>query len=88
MDGSLLLSLRCRSCDGYFSQVSLCFLCVHVWVNVGHVCAGAEDTDGRLDLELQVSEPSYIGSGNPVNVLEEQQDTLRHESVFRSVGNK
>lgn len=47
-----------------------------------------EDTYGPLDLELQVSEPSYIGARNPINVLEEQQDTLRHESLFRSVGSK
>lgn len=39
-------------------------------------------THSPLDLELQVSEPSYIGAGNPINALEEQQDTLRYGSLF------
>ena len=41
-----------------------------------------EDACGPLVLELQVSEPSYTGAGNRTYVLEEQQDTLRQESLL------
>lgn len=41
-----------------------------------------EDACGPLELELQVSEPSYTGAGNRTYVLEEQQDTLRQESLL------